>query len=487
MVGDDGAVGLAYQARTDRLRETRNLRYISTRGGASPLDFESAMLTGLASDGGLFLPERWPRLDTDELLRLAGRPYEEIVLRVVQPFIGRAFGESELKRLIADAYAAFRHPARCPLVQIDANLHLLELFHGPTLAFKDFALQLVGRLFAESLRRRGRRAVIVGATSGDTGSAAIEAFRGSAAADVFILYPHQRVSEVQRRQMTTPAEGNVHALAVEGDFDDCQACVKAMFNDAGFRDEFGLGAVNSINWARIAVQAAYYFAAALALGAPHRSVSFTVPTGNFGDVFAGYAAKQMGLPVAELVIATNRNDILHRALTSGSYRTGPVHATISPSMDIQISSNFERALFEAGGRDGGRIAALMKRLGKDGFEIPPDMLGRLRSAYESGCATEEETRACIADVWKTAGTAVCPHSAVGVKVARDHCRGAAVPMVALATAHPAKFPDAVRAATGVSPPLPDRMAELHTLPERVTVIPNDVGRIQAFVRDRAGS
>ena len=463
------------------------MRYISTRGGASPLDFESAMLAGLASDGGLFLPERWPQLSAEDLSRLAGRPYEEIVLRVMQPFIGRAFGEIELKSLIAESYAEFRHPAKCPLRQLDANLHLLELFHGPTLAFKDFALQLVGRLFAESLRRRGRRAVIVGATSGDTGSAAIEAFRGRDTADVFILYPHGRVSDVQRRQMTTPADGNVHAIAVEGDFDDCQACVKAMFNDAGFREEFGLGAVNSINWARIAVQAAYYFAAALALGAPQRPVAFTVPTGNFGDVFAGYAAQQMGLPISGLVIATNRNDILHRALASGSYRTGPVHATISPSMDIQISSNFERALFEACGKDAGTIADLMSQQGKGGFDIPMGMLEQLRSAYVSGSATEEQTRACIADVWKTTGQAVCPHTAVGVKVARDFCGGTAVPMIALATAHPAKFPDAVHAATGVSPPLPDRMADLHTLPERMTVIPNDVGRIQAVIRERAGS
>lgn len=463
------------------------MRYISTRGGAGALDFEAAMLAGLASDGGLFLPERWPQLTADELSRLAGRPYEEVVLRVVQPFVGKAFADSELKRLIAESYAEFRHPAKCPLRQLGANLHLLELFHGPTLAFKDFALQLVGRLFAGSLRRRGRRAVIVGATSGDTGSAAIEAFRGRDAVDVFILFPHGRVSEVQRRQMTTPADGNVHAIAVEGDFDDCQACVKAMFNDAGFRDEFGLGAVNSINWARIAVQAAYYFAAALALGAPRRPVAFTVPTGNFGDVFAGYAAKQMGLPIKKLVIATNRNDILHRALSSGSYRTGTVHATISPSMDIQISSNFERALFEACGRDAASIMALMSQQGQGGFEIPTAMLDQLRAVYESGCAAEAETRACIADVWKTTGQAVCPHSAVGVKVARDFCGETAVPMIALATAHPAKFPDAVREATGVSPPLPDRMSDLHTLPERLTVTPNDVTRIQAVIRERAGS
>ena len=463
------------------------LKYISTRGSAQPLNFEDAMLAGLAGDGGLFLPENWPRLKKRQFERLRGRPYSDIVFEVLWPFAGGAFSRSELAGLIADSYAGFRHPAVCPVIQLAPDLHLLELFHGPTLAFKDFALQLVGRMFACILRRRGRRVTIVGATSGDTGSAAIEAFRGLEAADVFILYPHERVSEIQRRQMTTPPDSNVHAIAVEGDFDDCQARVKDMFNDVEFRRQHRLGAVNSINWARIAVQAAYFTAAALVLGAPQRSVSFVVPTGNFGDIFSGFAAKRIGLPVERLVIATNQNDILHRALSSGQCRTGPVRPSISPSMDIQVSSNFERALFEAGGRDSEQLVSLMRMSGSGGFEIPAGTLERLRSDYVSGMASEAETRQCIAEVWGRTGRLVCPHSAVGIKVAKDMDGEIPGPVVSLATAHPAKFPEAVEEASGIQPALPKEMADLFRLPERVTVAPNDLARIQSIIRGRVRS
>ncbi|RMF41759.1 MAG: threonine synthase, partial [Alphaproteobacteria bacterium] len=409
------------------------MRYVSTRGGAPALGFEEAMLTGLARDGGLYLPECWPQMSREEIAALAGLSYEDAALRIMRPFIGDAFGEDELAGAIAQAYAGFGHIARCPLVQIGANDWLLELHHGPTLAFKDVALQLVGRLFDIALARRGQRVAIVGATSGDTGSAAIEAFRGRASADVFILYPHGRVSEVQRRQMTTPTDANVHALAVEGDFDACQALVKAMFNDHAFRDEMGLAAVNSINWARILAQTVYYVTAAVALGAPARPVAFTVPTGNFGDIFAGHVARAIGVPIAKLVIATNRNDILHRTLESGEHRKAGVTPTISPSMDIEVSSNFERLLFELSGRDGQAVAGLMRELAETGaFRLPDDMLAGLRAGFASARAGEAETAESIRRTCQETGQIVCPHTAVGLHAARV-CRGdPAVPMIALA-------------------------------------------------------
>lgn len=459
------------------------MRYLSTRGQAPVLGFEEAMFAGLARDGGLYVPEAVPVLTASEIAALAGLPYEELALRVIRPFTGGAFAEAELAEDIRAAYAGFGHAARAPLVQIGPGHFLLELFHGPTLAFKDFAMQVIGRLFARALARRGARLTIVGATSGDTGSAAIEAFRGLPGVDVFILFPEGRVSEVQRRQMTTPVEPNVHAIALEGDFDDCQARVKDMFNDHAFRDAVGLAAVNSINWARVLVQTVYYFAAAVALGAPQRRVAFTVPTGNFGDVYAGHIARAMGLPVARLVVATNQNDILHRCLTSGEYRTEPVRPSISPSMDIQVSSNFERALFDAAGRDTAAVARLMGELRARGsFTVPPAMLAALRAEYASGRASEAETAATIARIHATTGELLCPHTAVGVKVAQEHEGGA--PMVTLATAHPAKFPDAVEAATGIRPALPARMADLFDRPERVTVMPNDLAALQALIRER---
>ena len=457
------------------------MHYISTRGTAPVLEFEATMLTGLARDGGLYLPDHVPPLTQQEIAALAGLSYEDQAYIVMRPFIGSTFDDETFRTLIAQAYRDFGHPARAPLKQLAPNHFLLELFHGPTLAFKDFAMQLIGQLFQAALARSGERVTIVGATSGDTGSAAIEAFRGLDNVDVFILYPHGRVSEVQRRQMTTPSDANVHAIAVDGDFDICQALVKDMFNDFAFRDEVRLAGVNSINWARVLAQVVYYFSAAVSLGAPHRPVSFCVPTGNFGDIFAGYIARAMGLPIEKLIVATNHNDILHRALSSGGYVTDGVKPSISPSMDIQVSSNFERALFDAYGRDGGAVAQSMDALkATGGFTISQGALEFLREAFASGRASEDETSATITRIAQTTGEVLCPHSAVGVHVAEGFL--SATPMVTLATAHPAKFPDAVEAATGARPALPERMADLFARDERVTRLPNDLSAVENHIR-----
>jgi len=459
------------------------MRYVSTRGRAPVLPFEEAMLTGLARDGGLYLPEAVPRMTADEIAALAGLSYEEAAFRVMRPFVGDSFGDDDFRAIIARAYAGFRHAARAPLVQLGPNHFLLELFHGPTLAFKDFAMQLIGQLFQVALERAGRRVTIVGATSGDTGSAAIEAFRGLPNVDVVILFPDGRVSDIQRRQMTTPEDANVHALALDGDFDDCQARLKDMFNDFAFRDEVGLAGVNSINWARVLAQVVYYFTAATSLGAPHRPVDFTVPTGNFGDIFAGSVARAMGLPVGRLVVATNQNDILHRCLTTGRYETDGVKPSISPSMDIQVSSNFERALFEAYGRDAAAVTQLMEELkAQGGFAVSQGALQALREVYASGRVSEDGTRAAIRDTLAASGELLCPHSAVGVRVAEAHLSDR--PMVTLATAHPAKFPDAVEQAAGIRPALPPHMEGIMTKPERVTRVPNDLAALEALVRER---
>ncbi|MFZ1660772.1 MAG: threonine synthase [Paracoccaceae bacterium] len=459
------------------------MRYVSTRGQAPVLSFGEAMLTGLARDGGLYVPETIPQMTKADIAALAGLSYEDIAFRVMRPFVGDTFTDAEFRGAIDRAYAGFGHAARAPLVQLAPNHFLLELFHGPTLAFKDFAMQLIGQLFQIALARDGRRVTIVGATSGDTGSAAMEAFRGLENVDVFILYPHGRVSEVQRRQMTTPKETNVHALALDGDFDDCQSRLKDMFNDFAFRDGVGLAGVNSINWARVLAQVVYYFSSAVSLGAPHRKVSFTVPTGNFGDIFAGYIAKSMGLPIDKLVIATNQNDILHRCLTTGRYEMNGVKPSISPSMDIQISSNFERALFDAYGRDGKAVAALMDEMkGKGGFGVSQGALQWLRETFTSGRVSEDETSEEIRVEKAASGELLCPHSAVGVKVAKDQL--GSVPMITLATAHPAKFPDAVEAATGIRPGLPPRMADLFDRSERVTRVANDLKAIETIVQER---
>ncbi len=458
------------------------MKYISTRGAAPVLSFGEAMMTGLARDGGLYVPETIPTLSHDEIAAMAGQSYEEIAFRVMRPYIGGFFADDEFKGLIAKAYEGFGHVARAPLVQIAPNNFLLELFHGPTLAFKDFAMQLIGQMMQAALAKTGERITIVGATSGDTGSAAIEAFRGLDNVDVVILFPQGGVSEVQRRQMTTPSEKNVHALAIDGTFDDAQSRLKDMFNDFDFRDGVRLAGVNSINWARVLAQVVYYCSSAVSLGAPHRKVSFTVPTGNFGDIFAGYIARKMGLPIEKLVIATNQNDILDRALKTGQYRMDGVKPSISPSMDIQISSNFERALFDACDRDGAVVTALMDELKAGGFTIPQGMLEDLRATFASGRCTEEETLATITAEYARTGEVLCPHSAVAVKVANDHL--GEVPMITLATAHPAKFPDAVERAVALRPALPKRMGDLFERAERVTMVPNDLAALQSLIRER---
>ncbi len=457
------------------------MKYISTRGQAPELTFEEAMLTGLARDGGLYVPSEIPKMGHDEIAALSGLPYEDVAFRVMWPYVSDSFSEDEFKQIIARAYAGFEHAARAPLKQLSANHYLLELFHGPTLAFKDFAMQLIGQLFQVALKRRNESVTIVGATSGDTGSAAIEAFRGLDAVNVFVLYPHGRVSEVQRRQMTTPQDNNVHALAVDGDFDDCQARVKDMFNDFDFRDEVKLAGVNSINFARVLAQVVYYFTSAVSLGAPHRKVSFTVPTGNFGDIFAGFIAKKMGLPIDELVVATNQNDILHRCLSGQGYFKGETKPSISPSMDIQVSSNFERALFYAYGQEGAPVAALMEELKEGGFNVSQGAMQALSETYISGRCSEDETLATIKSELSTSGELLCPHGAVGVKVANEHIKPD-VPMVTLATAHPAKFPAAVEKAADVHPPLPPRMSDLYDRPERVTRIDNDLAVLEDHIR-----
>ncbi len=462
------------------------MHYVSTRGEAPRLSFSEAMLAGLARDGGLYTPASFPALDSATIAGFAGRPYSAVAQAVIGPYATDIAGAT-LTRAIAAAYATFRHAAVTPLTQIGDNLFVLELFHGPTLAFKDVAMQLLGRLMDAELARQGRRATIVGATSGDTGAAAMQAFRGLANVDVFILYPHGRVSDVQRRQMTTLDDPNVHALAVDGTFDDCQNLLKAMFNHHAFRDAMQLSGVNSINWARIVAQIVYYFTSAVALGAPHRPVSFAVPTGNFGDILAGWCAKRMGLPVARLSIGTNANDILARTLADGAYETRGVHATQSPSMDIQVSSNFERLLFDALGRDAGATRALMASLSQSGrFTIPPAALAAIRAEFDATAVDETATRAEMQRVWRETGHVVDPHTAVGVGAARALLeRDPATPAIALATAHPAKFPDAVKAAIGRAAALPEHLADLMERRERFSRLPADQGVVEAFVREHA--
>ncbi|TCT01590.1 threonine synthase [Aquabacter spiritensis] len=458
------------------------MQYVSTRGEAPPLSFADALLAGLARDGGLYVPQTWPTFSTDEIAALAGKPYADVARAVIGPFVDGAIAAPALDLMISDAYHGFRHPATTPLVQVAPNRFVLELFHGPTLAFKDVAMQLLARLMDHVLSQRNARATIVGATSGDTGSAAIEAFRHSDAVDVFILYPHKRVSEVQRRQMTTVGGPNVHAIAVEGTFDDCQSLVKAMFNHLAFRDRLALAGVNSINWARIVAQIVYYFYAATALGAPGREVSFVVPTGNFGDIFAGWAAKRMGLPIRDLTIATNVNDILARTIETGRYEVRGVQPSSSPSMDIQVSSNFERLLFEALDRDAAALRGLMASLAQSGtFTIPREAFAAIVSDFSAGRADEPETAATIARKFRDTDYLVDPHTAVALTVARKIEHSARIPQIVLSTAHPAKFPDAVEAATGRRPILPPHMADLMTRKERLSILPNDQTAVEAYI------
>ncbi|MEI9803768.1 MAG: threonine synthase [Pseudolabrys sp.] len=458
------------------------MRYVSTRGDAPPLDFVGAMLAGLARDGGLYVPDSWPALDSKTVSGFAGRPYAEVAVEVIKPFVGDSIAESDLSRMAREAYGTFRHPATAPLTQLGDNLFVLELFHGPTLAFKDLAMQLVARLMDHVLVKRSERTTIVVATSGDTGGAALEAFRGRDQVDVVALYPHGRISPVQRQMMTSIPDANVHALAIEGNFDDCQALVKAMFNHHSFRDRVRLSGVNSINWARIVAQVVYYFTAAVALGSPHRKVAFTVPTGNFGDVYAGYVASRMGLPVDRLVVATNVNDILARTFATGDYEIKDVVATSSPSMDIQISSNFERLLFETCGRDAKAVAHMMGSLAQSRrFTVPAPALKAMRALFTADKASEQESAATIRAWMREAGYCADPHTAVALAVAEKETRDPSVPMVVLSTAHPAKFPDAVAAACGTTPALPDWLADLPQRPERVTVLPADQAAVERFV------
>jgi threonine synthase len=461
------------------------LRYISTRGEAPVLGFSDALLAGLARDGGLYLPESWPIISKAEIAAFAGKPYQDIAFSVLSRFTDGEIAPEKLRSMIDEAYATFRHDAVCPLVQTGANEFVAELFHGPTLAFKDVAMQLLARLMDHVLAERGERATIVGATSGDTGGAAIDAFAGRERTDMFILFPHGRVSPVQQRQMTTSQAANVHALAIEGNFDDCQALVKAMFNDHRFRDRMHLSGVNSINWGRIMAQIVYFFTTAVSLGAPHRPVSFTVPTGNFGDIFAGYAALKMGLPIERLVIATNDNDILARTLETGGYEMRGVVQTTSPSMDIQISSNFERLLFEATGRDAAAVRTMMAGLAQSGrFSIESKALSGIRDVFSAGRSDTGETADTIRSVLASDNYLADPHTAVGLAVARRQPQSHA-PMIVLSTAHPAKFPDAVKAACGIDPALPPFLSDLMSRREKFSVLPSTLEMVQRHIEDKA--
>ena len=462
------------------------MRYISTRGAAPALDFEEVTLAGLASDGGLYVPESWPTLSRDEIAALAGLDYVETAVRVLTPFVGDSIDQAGLRSLCRQAYGRFAHAAVTPLIQLDQRNWLLELFHGPTLAFKDVALQLLGLLFERFLAPRDVHLTVIGATSGDTGSAAIDALAGRAKVDIFMLHPEGRVSEVQRRQMTTVLSPNVHNIAIDGSFDDAQALVKAMFAHQSFAGRYSLSAVNSINWARLAAQVVYYFYAAVRLGAPERPVAFSVPTGNFGDVFAGYVAARMGLPVARLIVATNVNDILHRALSSGDYSVGTVTATAAPSMDIQVSSNFERLLFDLHGRDGVALAATMQGFEKSRtLAIPPAMQAQAAELFSSARIDPDAMALAMRWASQEAGQVIDPHSAIGLAAARAADLPGDIPIVTLATAHPAKFREAVERATGIRPLLPPRIAGLFDREERYERLPADLEAIEGFIAERA--
>ena len=461
------------------------MKYVSTRGRAPALGFCDAVLAGLASDGGLYLPETWPQVSHEMIAGFANRPFAEVATSIISRFVDGEIADAELSALIEAAYRDFRHKSTTPVVELEPGLFVLELFHGPTLAFKDVAMQFLARVMDHILTARGQRATIVGATSGDTGSAAIDAFKGRDNIDIFILHPENRTSEVQRRQMTTVLADNVHNIAIKGTFDDCQALVKGMFNNASFRERAALSGVNSINWGRIVAQIVYYFTSAAALGSPYRKVDFTVPTGNFGDIFAGEAARRMGLPVGKLVIATNENDILRRTLDTGRYEVDGVRPTMSPSMDIQVSSNFERLVFESLGRQGEETTRLMNSLSQSGgFTLPPQALSSMRADFAAGTTDETATAAAMNAAQSGSGYLADPHTAVGLAVARLF-RSPSRPMIALSTAHPAKFPDAVSAATGIKPALPVWLAGLLDREERLTVLPNEQKAVEDFISGKS--
>ncbi|PIE43662.1 MAG: threonine synthase [Gammaproteobacteria bacterium] len=466
------------------------MRYISTRGKAQALKFEDVLLTGLASDGGLYVPESLPRLTLEQIESFRGLSYAQLAFEVMYPFVEDSIPGEVFKAMLEETYAGeFSHTAVAPLTQIDSNEWVMELFRGPTLAFKDFALQLLGRLLDYVLEKRNQHVVILGATSGDTGSAAIEGCKHCKNVDIFILHPHMRVSDVQRKQMTTVMGDNIHNLAVEGNFDDCQRIVKASFNDQSFLDgKSALVAVNSINWARIMAQIVYYFHASLALGGPARSLSFSVPTGNFGDIFAGYLARNMGLPINQLVIATNRNDILHRFISHNQYRVEGIFHTLSPSMDITVSSNFERLLFDLFGRDGQLLSDRMEQLHKaDGGSIEPHRWNLARTLFDSYSVDDEMTCQTIKEVFDQTEALLDPHTAIGVKAGRECRRDNQVPMVTLGTAHPAKFPEAIeKAGVGVAAELPHHLSDLFDRKEQFSVIANDMAEVHRYIKNAIG-
>jgi|TARA_R110002124_G_scaffold125532_1_gene284804 threonine synthase len=460
------------------------VRYISTRGEAPALGFEDVLLTGLATDGGLYVPESLPHFSLEEIRSWRGLSYSELAFKVMHPFVDDAIPAEDFRRMLDETYGdVFAHKAVAPLVQLDTNEWVMELFRGPTLAFKDFALQLLGRLLDYVLEKRKQHVVIMGATSGDTGSAAIEGCRRCEHVDIFILHPHERVSEVQRRQMTTVKGDNIHNIAVRGNFDDCQRMVKASFGDQSFLGgQTQLAAVNSINWARIMAQIVYYFHASLALGGPDRSMAFSVPTGNFGDIFAGYLAKKMGLPISQLVIATNRNDILHRFMSGNRYEQLQLEHTLSPSMDIMVSSNFERLLFDLHGRDGAAVKDLLENATKGPVSIEDYRWKHARKLFDSDAVGDEGTTDTIREVFDQNEYLLDPHTAIGVRAARNCRRDPAVPMITLGTAHPSKFPDAVlRSGVKAEPSLPVHMSDLFEREERYTVLDNDLSAVQDFI------
>ena len=459
------------------------LSYVSTRGSAPELGFADVLLAGLAIDGGLYVPSQWPSLTVGTFERFASMTYSEIAIEVMWPFVEGSIERDAFAAIVTDAYATFATDEVVPIVDLGDNFWLAELFHGPTLAFKDVALQLVGRLFDYELTRRGEKVTVVGATSGDTGSAAIEALRDRPTAEVFILHPAGRVSDVQRRQMTTVQSQNVHNIAVQGTFDDCQDMVKALFADDDFRESRNLSAVNSINWARVMAQIVYYVTCAVRLGGgAGRPVAFSVPTGNFGNVFAGYGAQRMGTPISQFIVASNRNDILTQFLTTGTMTIGEVHPTLSPSMDIQVSSNLERLLFEIHGRDGNAIAELMARFRAEGtVSVDGDRLELLADHWSAARVDDAQTAATIAAEYERSGMLIDPHTAVGLAAARQARADASVPMVVLSTAHPAKFPDAVESASGIRPPLPAHLADLFDRPERFEVCANDFDAVRSLI------
>jgi threonine synthase len=461
------------------------MHYVSTRGDAPMLEFADTLLAGLATDGGLYVPERWPRLPAGAADRFAEARYQDVAVEVMWPFVEGSLTRDELEGLVDEAYASFDDPDVVPLRSLDGGYHLLELFHGPTLAFKDVALQLIGPLFEHELARRSSRVTIVGATSGDTGSAAIEACRDRDAIDIFILHPAGRVSEVQRRQMTTVDSSNVHNLAIEGTFDDCQDLVKLLFADISFRERRKLSAVNSMNWARLVAQVVYYVVSWARLGGG--PIAYAVPTGNFGNVFSGYVASQMGVDVSQFVVGSNRNDILTRFFHTGTMTMSEVHPTISPSMDIQVSSNFERLLYELYGRVGHRVAAMMAEFRATGsMTVGSDVLASLDGRWSAARLDDEQTKLVMKDMYERTGLLLDPHTAVGLGAARQLRADPSIPMVCLATAHPAKFPDAVEAATGVRPPLPPALADLMERPECYETLPNDLAEVRSFIDETLG-